>query len=217
MAKQLHEGAIQGGKIRDMLIHEFRLDHESAESLIRKWFPNLTGDRRYCANCGASMVEEIYSLNCLDAVLIIKMGEAVRERVRKNIPFTEANQVHVPTLATTDAIRHRTTKCAKLGLVAKVIGSDGKQVKGRWLITARGWAFLRGEPVPKRVAVWRGRIQERFNETTTIDQALKTRAEVVQRSRDLDRIENKDIRNIATEYRREDWFEFGKTREGALL
>lgn len=217
MEKTIHKGAIQGGRIADMLQKEFGLDHESAQVLIKKWFPNLVDDRRYCANCGASMVEEIYSLDCLDAAFIFEMGKAVRERVRKGIPFTEANQVHVPTLAATDAIRHRTTKCAKLGLVAKVRGTDGKQVKGRWLLTARGFAFLRGEAVPRKVSVWRGKIQERYDETTTIDRALRYRAEAVKRSRDLDRVENMDIRNMATEYRREDWFEFGNIKEGTII
>lgn len=196
--KQIHGGAIKTGSIRDMLQTEFRLDIESAVGLIRKWFPQLTENDKRCANCGASMVDEIYSLDCLDAAFIFEMGKAVRERVRKNLSFTEANQVHTPTLAATDAIRHRTTKCAKLGLVAKVLGADGKQVQGYWVITARGFAFLRGEPVPRQVAVWRRKIQERFQETTTIDQVLM-------------------IRSMVTKYRREDWFEFGKAREGILI
>lgn len=215
MTKQLHKGAIQGGTIRDMLINEFRLDYESAGMLIKKWLPNLTEDRKHCANCGANMMEEVYALDCLDAAFIFEMGKAVRERVRKGLAFTEANQVRVPTLATTDAIRHRTTKCAKLGLVAKVKGANGRQVQGYWLITSRGFVFLRGEPVPRKVAVWRGKIQERFNETTTIDQALMARVESVKRSRNLDR--NADIRNMAVDYRREDWYELGRVHAGAII
>ncbi len=217
MAKQIREGAIQSGKIREMLMQDFQLELGGAEALIKKWFPELVSGGKRCANCGASMVEEIYSLDCLDAAFIFAMGRAMRERVQKEVPFTQANQIHVPTLEATDAVRHRTTKCAKLGLVAKVIGSDGKQVKGRWLITARGFAFLRGEPVPRRVAVWRGRIQERYGETTTISGALQNRAGLVKRSRNFDRIENVDVRKATTEYRREEWFEYGKVAQGSLI
>ena len=215
MKKQIHKGIIQTEILRDMLISELRIDTETALMLVKKWFPQLGKDSRWCGNCGASMVEEIYSLDCIDAVFMFEMGKSIKERLRKGIILNEANQVHVPTLATTDAVRHRTTKCAKLGLVAKIKGENGKQVKGRWLITSRGFSFLAGESVPRRVAVWRRKIQERFTETITIGQAMKARLETVERSKKVDR--NIDVRNMVIDYRREDWFEFGRVKEGTLL
>ena len=50
----------------------------------------------------------------------------------------------------------RLAKALAVGLVAKVLTPDGKHdQKAGWLITARGWAFLRGEAIPKKVKVFR--------------------------------------------------------------
>lgn len=46
---------------------------------------------------------------------------------------------------------------------------------GRWFITRRGYEFLRGEPVPKFVWIYRNKIVEemRTNETTDLSQSFR--------------------------------------------
>lgn len=56
------------------------------------------------------------------------------------------------------------------GLITPVKDRDtGKRIKGRWLITRNGWAFLRGEfNIPKYVIVKNNIIQSRSDATISV-------------------------------------------------
>jgi hypothetical protein len=201
--KQIREGAIIVSSIRDMLQTEFRLDPYSAEVLIHKWLPGLYSDPKKCPNCGAGMVEFIFSIDCLDVVLLYEMAKVVRDNVYKGQRFSEANQVHVPSLATHHSVKCRTTKCSKLGLIAKVREANGRHKQGFWLITTRGWDFLKGEPVPAKVAVFRKKIIERFNEIITIDEAKKVRYNLIKSQNKKEYIEN-----ALRDFDKSQWYDF---------
>lgn len=127
-----------------------------------------------CPTCGSIISPYIFRFDIADAQLLLAMARSIRTRFdpqKRN--FTEANHVHVPTLDASDAVRHRTTQASKLGLVAKAL-KNGKHVPGTWVITARGWAALRGEPVPEMVEVFRKNITERTDKTITIGQIART-------------------------------------------
>ena len=162
-----------------------------------------------CANCGASMKEYIYSIDAWDGMLLLSMAKAVRERMSSGLSFTDANQVHVPTLAASHAVRCRTTKASKLGLVAE-LRNNGKRVSGTWVITKRGWQALRGESVPAKVKVWRKHIEERFDDMTTLSSVFS----IYRRNSDIkarkgrpttsDMVSDSNVR----EYNASDWFDF---------
>lgn len=171
-------------------------------------YPELENSAR-CPNCDASMEQYRYSFRWHHAMLLIVMAREVRRRQQEGMDFHEANAVHVPTLPTTHAVKCSTTQARLLGLVAKVTKANGKQVGGTWLITARGWAALRGEEVPEHVIAFRNSIEERTDETITLAQALATigqRAAV-------------DPREAALQasYEPGDWYQFGGTHAGRLF
>ena len=170
-----------------------------------------------CGNCGASMLEYIFEFDCLDALLLLTMGKAVRERMEAGMSFTDANKIHVPRLETTLAIRCRTTQCSKLGLVAKYTGENGRHVPGTWVVTKRGFDALKGRKVPKSVRVWRGKIEERHDETTTLGQALAYHREKVEEAIKRKKSPKNDYREQFADYRQEDWYTFGPVHEGTLL
>lgn len=175
----------------------------------KKMRPGLcleTGKDGRCANCSALMWEYTFKLDVLSVILLTAMGEAVRTRLRvERMDFTVANQIHVPSLSVSHAVKCRTTQCAKLGLVAKI---HGKASRGVWAITKRGFAALRGEPVPSEVSVFRNEITERYEEMITFAEAKRVHAEAVEsailRGKDPTRDHRKDLEG----YREEEWYGF---------
>lgn len=174
-------------------------------------------DKSRCPNCEASMTEYIFEFDCLDALLLVEMAREVRNRLNKRMDFTTANQVHVPSLSTTLAIRCRTTQCSKLGLVAKLRNHKGKHVPGVWVITGRGWGAIQGDEVPKRVRVWRGRIEERTDEKTTISEAFRMHREKVEDLIKRHKTPKSDYRQILDGYDPQEWVNFGGLHQGNLL
>lgn len=137
-----------------------------------------TRHKEICSTCGSVISPYIYNFDYFDCQLLRMMAkEVMRRKHVENLSFTQANKVHTTTLNTTYTARSRTTKCSKLGLIAKYRTSEGTQEPGMWLITARGWAALRNEPVPARVEVFRKQITERPGELTTIQSIYEAKKE----------------------------------------
>ena len=128
---------------------------------IRRAFPEIKNKER-CYNCEASMRINGYTVNEIHVALLTRMAREVRARMQKGYTFHEANKIHVQTLGLYNSKECQTTVSRYLGLIAKVKGKNGKHdTKAGWLITKRGWAFLKGEPVPKCVHAIRNQIVER--------------------------------------------------------
>lgn len=133
--------------------------------------------KEVCSHCGASMVQYIYELDVLNVILLTAMACEVRRRMEEyKMDFTLANQVHVPTLPVSHGTKCRTTQSAKLGLIVKM---QGKGSRGVWAITKRGFAALRGEPVPAQVKVFRNQIVDRMDKLITLDEAKRLHIEKV--------------------------------------
>lgn len=160
------------GQFVKFICDTYTLDEEEVATKLISQFPELLIKER-CANCEASMAMYIYTLDVLDALLLFGMGRIVFEK-SKSIPFTEANKVHLQTqLNKYHSVPSRQTHCSKLGLIAKVKHKDGSHdSKAGWLITKRGFQFLAGNPVPKKVQVFRNIIIEHFEEMITIEEVL---------------------------------------------
>ena len=172
---------------------------------------NIVGfsDPSKCLNCGASMAEYIFRFSTLDALLLQSMGEEVKAKLDKGIPFTEANKVHTPTLtrASHNVIK-RSTYTSKLGLIAK-FKHENKQVSGMWVITSSGWEALRGGPCRSSVTVYRGQILQRDDSPTTIKEVFEKYHH-----------QNKDNGKYATEIARYDqnkWFAIAGYHQGKIL
>lgn len=189
-------------------------DENMLRSMIHANLPPELRGKEHCLNCGASMKEYVYSFDSWDALLLIKMGEEVRRRMT-DMDFTIANQVRIPELEVTHALKCRTTQAAKLGLIAQLMKGK-KRVPGVWVITSRGWDALAGKPVPAKVKVWRKKIEERFDETITMAAALKSHTDYVAAQIKKGREPKQDYRSDATAFNPADWFEFG-IHQGRLV
>lgn len=185
---------------------------------LMKIYPDLKSKDR-CANCNASMLEYMFSFDILDAILLYAMAQRVQVSVRKGDDFTKANAIHVPTIGDISlAVRCRTTQCSKLGLIAKLKNAKGKHVSGMWVITSRGWAALAGRPVPRRVRVFRGEIQERFgDEVITIQDAFMSHRTTVKELMDARKDPKNDYRMYIADYNHNDWVEYAGVQEGKLF
>lgn len=213
MSKQVeyHSGKI--GAFVQVIAGMIKNNPEMAENIdylkanLVQVFPELR-DKTVCPNCKASMKEYVYTVDVLDALLLLEMAKAVREKRRKGIEFTIANQTRVPDLPTTHAVKCRTTQTAKLGLITQLKNRDNKRVLGTWVITRRGWEALRGQPVPRRVKVWRKKIEERFDDKITLSEALNSHKEYVEQAIRKGRNPKEDHRQVISEYQAGDWYEF---------
>lgn len=172
-----------------------------------------------CLNCGASMAEYIYTFTILDALLLFGMAKQVSKNLEKTRgEFTEANKVHLPSLKGvnhTSMIRQGYT--GKLGLIAKHMGANGRQERGMWVITRRGWAALRGEPVPKAVRVFRGKILERPDELITMTEVFRAYGDSVQRIVQAGKLPKIDNRKEMDGYTPMEWVQMAGMHQGKLI
>jgi len=165
------------GRILESVCETFSLDEAKVYDFVTHQYPELLKPER-CSNCNASMAEYIYTVSIADADLLCAMGSIIAKKIKKGMDFTTANQVHLQSEISNYTIVSRMTIASKLGLIAKVMRKDrnGKMVhdsKAGWLITRRGYQFLSGEAIPRKVKVFRNEIQERFGEMTTLTEVYR--------------------------------------------
>lgn len=176
-----------------------------------------------CEYCGAVTKEYIFKFDVLDAVLLVHMAFEVRNRLKRGMAFTKANAVHVPDMQGISlAVRCRTTQCSKLGLIAKMLGPNGRHIQGVWAITSRGWKALAGVEVPAEVKVCRGEITERTDKMITIREAFRVNADKVIRAIERKRALKNDYRAIGDSFQPDQWYQYssmaGSTpNDGKLL
>lgn len=112
-------------------------------------------DKDECPHCGAKMKEYTHTLTPGITGALKKVVAAVRSAGENNIGFAD-----IPW----DSFNRRQNfqKLRYFGLVAHVRDAAGRAIRGRWLITRRGGAFLRGEiQIPSWVTTYRNKIIER--------------------------------------------------------
>lgn len=198
----------------DLLKEENR---ELLKATIQHNIPELTKPEE-CANCGASMIEYIFEFDALDAIMLLIMGKEVRQRMDvQSMSFTDANKLKVQALdEATYAMKSRTTQMAKLGLIAKVMVDD-RHVPGTWLITRRGFDALEGKPVPRRVTVWRNKIQARTDELITLREAFQRYQDKVEATLRRNKEPRSDYRDRFVGYQPAEWYGMGHVVEGKLI
>lgn len=175
--KQVNSGKLP--KLWELLVYyhlnepdAFDNPSELRRRVALKW--RALNDEKHCPNCGESMTEYIHKLDFFNALLLKHMGDIVKKRLNGGMYFNQANRVHVVSQNFHDCIRHRTSQCRTLGLIAKVEKADGKHDReAGWLITKRGFAALRGEKIPAEVSVFRNKIEERTEKMTTLDEVFE--------------------------------------------
>lgn len=168
------------------------------------------GNKTVCPNCSASMAEYADTLDINDALLIYSMARIIRSAIDKGVPFTDANKLRVSSADIHHTQKCRTTKCSKLGLIAKAGNSQ-------WSITKRGFAALNGQAVPKVRITFRGEILERPEEIMTFAEVFSEHGAKM-KARELKRKSLKNDKRLEFEdYDPAEWYTIAGYHHGALL
>jgi len=219
MARKTKEREYYGGRIKGLAELACKLvltdpavasdardgDYSTLHARLAAALPGY-GRRGECFNCTGSMAIAVYTAGISEALLLLAMARLVRGATAKGTAFTEANLVHVPTLATTDATRHAVTRASYLGLVKQ---PDTKRGSGYWVITHWGWKLLHGEPVPAQARYWRGKLMGRSEGTTTLSVMFKTHTDLIERALARRAQVKSDYRAVIRDWNPNDWVGFG--------
>jgi len=164
------------------------------------------GAKDACVGCGRSMKITVYEADLQDGLLIYAMARAVREEMRKGIPFTEANKVHIPTLVASHATLKRQTKCDYLGLVKQ---QENWRGSGYWCLTGWAWKLLRGDAIPESVKYWEGKMLGRSDKIITLSQIFQKHRDRIERAIQKRQEIAHDHRAEFADYSQSEWSEFG--------
>lgn len=130
-----------------------------------------------CKICAANVERDTHTLTKVMVRALVKTAKAVHYKMTvAGLGFTEANDIRYRRMPGDMKLEldegSNWTKLHFHALVARV-KEDGKAKQGRWLITRKGWAFLRGEPIPAKVTTFRGNIVDKSTEVLTIGEVLR--------------------------------------------
>lgn len=209
--KEYYKGNILG--FTAFIAHAFKLDINLLRYQLQKQFPALA-DKSRCPHCNANMEMKVYTANLNVALLLLAMAAQVRENIRKGMSFTEANRVHVPTLAVSDATRHAVTMASYVNLVKQ---PPQWAQSGHWVITNWGYKALRGEKIPKKAKYFRGELIERSEEMTDLPTMFKTHREKVEAAIARGKAVASDYRADLRSYDPIEWTEYGGQAVGSLF
>jgi hypothetical protein len=153
------------------------IEHDSpnyvlAEAIAEKLF-NLEDGK--CPVCHAKISKYKSQMNIVQSKALIKISKGVILKAQTRT-FQEANDIfvsHLPNhLELTHSERSNLSKLRLHGLIAKV-KEDGQVQAGRWLVTKRGWEYLKGQAVPAYIYHFRNKVINSSEETITIGEAMK--------------------------------------------
>jgi len=114
---------------------------------------------------------------CLRVIKVYKypvsqtMARIMRE-VAKATRATQERAIDMETLDLTHTERSQLSKMRQHGLVVQPKDERGVKKPRHWLITTKGWQFLRGEPIPAKVIVFDNQVLGHEGGTTTIRRLL---------------------------------------------
>lgn len=219
MKKQYASGNIMKfvDAVRQIVAKEPTVPTEFIYTQLAQWFPELK-NRERCPNCSGSMKTYIFRFDVIDALLLIAMSKVVGQKLEQGESFTDANKVKVSKMDHASlAVKCRTSQCRNLGLVAKVLNANEKQIGGTWCITRRGWEALRGQQVPAEVRSFQNAIIERSDKLITIKEALQSHTQAVYEQRMSGKVPKSDHTKIIEEYAQIDWVHYGEVAQGNLL
>lgn len=130
----------------------------------------MTQEKITCPHCGANMKEWKHSLTRGLVDILMKFGNTVSRSGK--------NDVHIKEMGFTVNQFNNFQKLRYFGLVAKVRNDEDMHIQGHWLITRRGWLFLKGDiAVHKSIKTFRNSITERSEEKVKIYEVLKDYSE----------------------------------------
>lgn len=120
-----------------------------------------------CTGCGEAHIVQQAHKEQMDKTLLLMLKASARWVIDNN-----KNDFKKRDLGLSEMSQSAYGNFGRLryhGLITPVRGEDGKRIKGRWLITRNGWAFLRGTlNIPKFVLVKNNTITSRSDKLTSV-------------------------------------------------
>lgn len=131
---------------------------------VEQLLKDAADNEGFCSHCWRTIAVYRYNANKAMATILKRMADATHERGK--------TAIDVDTLGLAHSQRTQLTKMRFHGLVAKVKDADGQQIARHWVVTNKGWDWLKGEPVAKTVVVFDNQLLGHENGTITIIEAL---------------------------------------------
>lgn len=100
----------------------------------------------HCDRCLRVIKVYKYGLSTMMAGIMKAMAQATKE--------TGVREIDMETLGLTHNERSQLSKMRQHGLIVQPKNADGVKKARHWLITTKGWQFLRGEDIPAKVVVF---------------------------------------------------------------
>lgn len=117
-----------------------------------------------CDRCARPINIYRYKLNSTMALFLRRMAKAVSD--------TGQNDVDLSTIGLAYSMRTQVSKLRQHGLIARVKNETGAQVPGHWLVTRKGWDWLRGIAQPAKVVVFENQVLGHEGGVLTINEVL---------------------------------------------
>lgn len=119
-----------------------------------------------CEHCGAHSNKFWKRLSAGNVGALVKLRQAIGRENRNDIHIAQELDLSYSGRANFSTLRQH-------GLVAHIKDDAGNRVSGRWLLTARGGAFLRGElRVPARVQTMNNRVVDHDDQYMSVSDVL---------------------------------------------
>lgn len=165
-------------------------------NLTEKQVKQLTdmADRNagHCEACGRVIAIYRYKINKGHAQTLKQMAAIVHE--------TGSNKINMNDMAAAYSDATQRTKLRLHGLIAKYKEND-VHVASTWLITKKGWSFLKGDYIPEQVIVFDNQVLGHGDERTNIFEVLPMSAPVYEQE-DLNQAEAERYKNVRTPIRK---------------
>lgn len=117
----------------------------------------------HCSGCWRKIAIYKYTANAQFATILKRMAAATHD--------TGKTAIDVDTLGLAHSQRTQLTKMRFHGLVAKVKGDDNHQIARHWLVTHKGWDWLKGKPIERVVITFDNQVLGHEGGTVTILEA----------------------------------------------
>jgi hypothetical protein len=100
----------------------------------------------HCDKCGRVIKIYKYPANKQLATILKAMAEVYKQTEQSHINF---EKIKLPYELLTQR-----TKMRLHGLIVRAIDEDGSMIANTWVITTKGWGWLRGQAIPAKVVVF---------------------------------------------------------------
>lgn len=117
----------------------------------------------HCTTCGQTIKIYTHKVNAKHARILRAMADRTNETQNRQVNFNDIDLAF--------AEHSQRTKMRQHGLIAKY-KEDGRHVASTWVITTKGWSFLKGDPIPAKVIVYNNQVLGHEPETITINRLM---------------------------------------------